>query len=122
VTYRPAIRLHYRLGIADPEKVCYICVAVEATRGRSWTAPASGSCVSCRTLAGELVPPGGIVYDHAHWVVFLRSRPLLTPGQGLIALKRHCEDVAALTTEEAATLGEAMRRTAKAYTQVLAGT
>jgi diadenosine tetraphosphate (Ap4A) HIT family hydrolase len=80
----------------------------------------TSSCVSCRTLAGELVPPGGIVYDHAHWVVFLRSRPLLTPGQGLIVLKRHCEDVAALTTEEAATLGEAMRRTAKAYTQVLA--
>jgi len=78
------------------------------------------SCVSCRTLAGEVVPPGGIVYDDAHWVVFLRSRPLLTPGQGIIVLKRHCEDVGALSADEAATLGEAMRRTAKAYTQVLA--
>jgi diadenosine tetraphosphate (Ap4A) HIT family hydrolase len=69
---------------------------------------------------GEVVPPGGIVYDHAHWVVFLRSRPLLTPGQGFIVLKRHCEDVGALTAEEAATLGEVMRRTAVAYTHVLA--
>ena len=66
------------------------------------------------------MPPGGIVYDYAHWVVFLRSRPLLTPGQGLIVLKRHAEDVGALTVEEAATLGEVMRRTAMAYTQVLA--
>ena len=66
------------------------------------------------------MPPGGIVYDHTHWVVFLRSRPLLTPGQGFIVLKRHSKDVGALTTEEAATLGEVMRRTAMAYTQVLA--
>jgi diadenosine tetraphosphate (Ap4A) HIT family hydrolase len=65
----------------------------------------TSSCVSCRTLAGEVVPFGGIVYDDAHWVVFLRSRPLLTPGQGFIVLKRHCEDVGALTAEEAATLG-----------------
>jgi len=78
------------------------------------------NCVSCRTLAGEVVPPGGIVYDDAHWAIFLRSRPLLTPGQGFIVLKRHSEDVGALTAEEAATLGEVMRRTAKAYTQVLA--
>jgi diadenosine tetraphosphate (Ap4A) HIT family hydrolase len=78
------------------------------------------SCVSCRTLAGEVLPPGGIVYDDAHWVVFLRPRPLLTPGQGFIVLKRHCEDLAGLTAEEAATLGVVMRHTAKAYTQVLA--
>jgi diadenosine tetraphosphate (Ap4A) HIT family hydrolase len=52
-------------------------------------------------------------------VVFLRSRPLLTPGQGFIVLKRHCEDVGALTAPEAATLGEVMRRMAVAYTQVL---
>ena len=77
-------------------------------------------CVSCRTLSGELQPPGGIIYDHAHWVLFLRSRPLLTPGQGFIVLKRHCEDIATLTMEEAATLGEVMRRAAATYMQVLA--
>jgi len=42
------------------------------------------------------------------------------PGQGFIVLKRHCEDVGALTAEEAATLGEVMRRAAVAFTQVLA--
>jgi hypothetical protein len=30
--------------------------------------------VSCQTLAGEILPQGAIVYDHAHWVVFRRSR------------------------------------------------
>jgi diadenosine tetraphosphate (Ap4A) HIT family hydrolase len=60
----------------------------------------------CRTLAGEVLPPGGIVYDTTHWVVFLRSRPLLTPGQGFIVLKRHCEDIGTLTAGEAATLGK----------------
>jgi len=80
----------------------------------------STTCVACRTLAGEIVHPGGVVYDDAHWLVVLRSRPLLTPGQGFILLKRHCEDVGALTSEEAATLGEVMRRTAMAYTHALA--
>jgi diadenosine tetraphosphate (Ap4A) HIT family hydrolase len=80
----------------------------------------SSPCLSCRTLAGEVQPPGGIIYNNSHWVVFLRSRPLLTPGQGFIVLKRHCEDVASLTPEEAATLGEVMRRAAMTYTHVLA--
>lgn len=48
----------------------------------------TSSCVLCRTLAGEVLPPGGIVYDDAHLVVFLRSRPLLTPEQVVIVLKR----------------------------------
>jgi diadenosine tetraphosphate (Ap4A) HIT family hydrolase len=48
-------------------------------------------CVSCATLAGQNQPPGGIVYEDAYWVFFLRSRPLLVPGQGFILLKRHCE-------------------------------
>ena len=48
----------------------------------------TSSCISCPTLAGEVVPPGGIVYDDADWMVFLRSRPLLTPEQEVIVLKR----------------------------------
>ena len=77
-------------------------------------------CVSCRTLSGEIQPPGGIIYNSEHWVVFLRSRPLLAPGQGFIVLKRHCEEIAELTDEEAATLGEVIRRVSAAYVEVLA--
>jgi len=65
-------------------------IKIWSSLGKAKTVEAT-RCVSCQTLAGEIMPHGGIVYDHAHWVVFLRSRPLLTPGQGFIVLRRHCE-------------------------------
>ena len=46
--------------------------------------------------------------------------PPLVPGQGFIVLRRHCEDVAQLTDDEAASLGAVMRATARAYAQALA--
>ena len=45
------------------------------------------SCISCRTISGEVQPTGGIIYNDAHWAVYPRSRLLLTPGQGFIRLK-----------------------------------
>ena len=27
-------------------------------------------CVSCATLSGVNAPPGGILYDDSHWVLF----------------------------------------------------
>lgn len=80
----------------------------------------TSTCVSCQTLAGEIVPPGGIVHVTPEWAVFLRARPLLVPGQGFVVLRRHCEDVALLTDSEATSLGIVLRATAQAYTTVLA--
>jgi diadenosine tetraphosphate (Ap4A) HIT family hydrolase len=80
----------------------------------------AATCISCQTLAGAVAPPGGVVYDTTHWAVFLRSRPLLVPGQGFIVLRRHCEDIAALTDDEAASLGVVVRQVAAAYYAVLA--
>ena len=76
-------------------------------------------CVSCATLAGHNQPPGGIVYEDAYWVFFLRSRPLLVPGQGFIVLKRHCERLHDLTPAELAALGPIMRQTQVALDLVL---
>lgn len=76
-------------------------------------------CVSCRTLAGEIVPPGGILYQNAGWALFLRSHPPLTAGQGFIVLKRHCEQVADLTAVEQETLGPMMAAAARAMNAVL---
>jgi diadenosine tetraphosphate (Ap4A) HIT family hydrolase len=81
---------------------------------------ATSTCVSCRTVAGEITPPGGLVHNTPEWVMFLRSRPLLVRGQGFIVLRRHCEDVAQLTEHEAGALGVLLRATARAYTEVLA--
>jgi diadenosine tetraphosphate (Ap4A) HIT family hydrolase len=77
------------------------------------------TCVSCATLTGARQPPGGILYDDTHWVVFLRARPLLVPGQGFIVLRRHCEHLGELTTNELAALGHVMHHTQCAYDLVL---
>ena len=76
-------------------------------------------CASCATLSGVNVPPGGILYDNSHWVVFLRAQPLLVPGQGFIVLKRHCEHLSELTSAELAALGPMLQRTQSAYDRVL---
>jgi diadenosine tetraphosphate (Ap4A) HIT family hydrolase len=73
------------------------------------------TCASCATLSEVRHPPGGILYDDMHWVVFLRARPLLAPGQGFIVLKRHCEHLGELTPDELAALGHVMRHTQCAY-------
>lgn len=62
-------------------------------------------CLSCDTVAGRFHPPGGIVYNGSHWIVALRKDPVRQPCLPYIILKRHCEDVAELNAEEAATLG-----------------
>ncbi|MEB3181906.1 MAG: HIT family protein [Nostocaceae cyanobacterium] len=76
-------------------------------------------CISCATLGGHHQPPGGIVYEDGYWVFFLRSRPLLVPGQGFIVLKRHCEHLDELTESELAALGPMMRKSQVALDRVL---
>jgi diadenosine tetraphosphate (Ap4A) HIT family hydrolase len=76
-------------------------------------------CASCATLSGVNVPPGGILYDDSHWVVFLRAQPLLVPGQGFIVLKRHCEHLSELIPAELAALGPMLQHTQSAYDRVL---
>jgi diadenosine tetraphosphate (Ap4A) HIT family hydrolase len=76
-------------------------------------------CISCDVITGRTIPPGGIVYEDAFWLVFLRSQPLLVAGQGFIVLKRHCEHLAELDPAEAAALGLVMQRTAQAMDRTL---
>jgi diadenosine tetraphosphate (Ap4A) HIT family hydrolase len=76
-------------------------------------------CISCDTLQHRVTPPGGIVHENQYWCVFLRSRPLLAPGQGFIVLKRHCESLTDLSYEELSTLGQTMRDTHRATSNVL---
>lgn len=76
-------------------------------------------CIVCATLAGARRPPGGMLYEDACWAFFLRARPLLAPGQGFIALKRHCERLSDLRPDEAHTLGPMLQRVEAALTHVL---
>lgn len=76
-------------------------------------------CMSCETISGSLVPPGGIVFKHPKWIVALRAKPAHFPCLPLIILRRHCEHMADLDEEESSSLGQIMRLTARALDEVL---
>lgn len=77
-------------------------------------------CVVCRTVQGLTPPLGGIVYASAHWMFYLRAQPLLVAGQGFVVLKRHCEDMAELSDDEASDLGPMLRHVAHALNATIA--
>ena len=75
-------------------------------------------CLSCHTVSGIVRPPGGIIYENSHWIVFLGAGSLSVP-QGYIVLRRHCEEMSELTSEESSTLGTVMRSTTQVFQTVL---
>ena len=75
-------------------------------------------CVSCDTLVGKIKPPGGLVHENEHWIVFLRSTSMVL-GYAFIVLKRHCEHLAELEPAEASDFGPIMQKTCLALSRVL---
>ena len=76
-------------------------------------------CISCATVSGSFLPPGGIVFEHPEWIVVLRKNPVHFPCLPLIILRRHVEDVAMLNREESSSLGQIMQFTAQVLSRVL---
>jgi diadenosine tetraphosphate (Ap4A) HIT family hydrolase len=77
-------------------------------------------CVSCEIVAGKQVEPGGVIYQNEHWHVgTVRSQPVVWPGFLIVKLKRHCEHLAQLTPQEAASLGPVIQSTCAALVEVL---
>jgi diadenosine tetraphosphate (Ap4A) HIT family hydrolase len=77
------------------------------------------NCISCATISGSFIPPGGIVYETPQWMVVLRAHPVRFPCLPLIILKRHVEDMANLDPEESSSLGHVMRLTAQGLSHTL---
>jgi ATP adenylyltransferase len=75
-------------------------------------------CMSCDLLAGKITPPGGIIYENAYWHVDSVVRPVYWKGFLIIKLKRHCENLAELLSEEASSLGPVIQATSSALTEV----
>lgn len=65
------------------------------------------------------MPPGGIVFEHEKWIVVLRANPVSFACLPLIILRRHCENIAGLDSEESLSLGIMMQLTAQALNEVL---
>ena len=77
------------------------------------------NCISCETVTGSFVPPGGIVFEDVKWIVALRPSPVSVACLPLIILKRHCEDITDLDEEESSSLGFMMQLTARTLNEVL---
>ena len=77
------------------------------------------SCISCATVSGSFLPPGGVVFEASQWIVVLRANPVRFPCLPLIVLKRHCEQIADLSCEESSSLGPLMTLTAQVLADVL---
>lgn len=77
------------------------------------------TCISCATVSGSFVPPGGVVFEDQYWIVVLRANPVRFPCLPLLILKRHCEDMAELIGDESASLGQLMQLTSQVLNKAL---
>jgi diadenosine tetraphosphate (Ap4A) HIT family hydrolase len=75
-------------------------------------------CLACRANAGEVQPPGGLIYADEHWRLEHSLSP--APLAGWLVLKplRHCEGLEELTAAEAEGLGPLLRRACSALRAV----
>lgn len=68
-------------------------------------------CVFCRIVAGQI--PATVVHEDEHTLAFMDIGQV-NPGHTLVTLKAHAEDVFALDDEQAAAIGRACARVARA--------
>jgi diadenosine tetraphosphate (Ap4A) HIT family hydrolase len=77
-------------------------------------------CVSCEIVAGKRIEPGGVIFENEYWHLGTAiGRPVVWQGFLIVKLKRHCEHLAELTSEEALALGPLIQSTCSALTDVL---
>jgi diadenosine tetraphosphate (Ap4A) HIT family hydrolase len=75
------------------------------------------TCFICRKHNGlELAPPGGTIYEDAHWMVCHAPGKLGPLGTLFIESRRHFLTYAEMTAEEAASLGGVLK---KAYAALI---
>lgn len=68
-------------------------------------------CFICRKQRGEATtPPGGYLYEDAHFRVCHAPAEMATPGTLLVESRRHYLDFAEMTPEEAASYGPLLVR------------
>lgn len=67
-------------------------------------------CVACQANRGELVAPGGVIWDDGLWRVEHQLAPAVLPGWLILKTLRHVESLADLTREEAAALGPLLQK------------
>jgi diadenosine tetraphosphate (Ap4A) HIT family hydrolase len=78
-------------------------------------------CRSCEVSAGSLQAPGGFIFENELLTLTHHIQPdHATAGFLILQPRRHVEQIAELTLEEAAELGPMLRAASQALTHVLA--
>ena len=72
------------------------------------------SCLVCKTLVDGRGTLGGVIYEDDYWLIDHALPPVFVLGKLIIKLKRHCENLGELTTDEAHVLGTLIRRVTQA--------
>lgn len=80
----------------------------------------TADCVGCQANRGEIVAPGGALYDDGLWRLEHTFEPFPMVGWLILKPLRHVESLADLTPDEAAALGPLLRRITAAMTETLA--
>jgi len=75
-------------------------------------------CLSCQALRGEILTPGGMIFEDEYWLVDHTLPPVFICGKLTLKLKRHCENLAELTKEETAALGPLIQKVCRALQHV----
>jgi diadenosine tetraphosphate (Ap4A) HIT family hydrolase len=79
----------------------------------------SEPCWFCRESRGEDEPPGGWIYQDAHWVAGHAPVGHGPPGLVILESRRHFLDASEMTPEEAATFGPVLGRVTGAIRDVV---
>jgi diadenosine tetraphosphate (Ap4A) HIT family hydrolase len=81
--------------------------------------PARPRCSACAEVAGETSAPGGVVFDNGLWFVSHHTGSFTDPGELIVKTRRHCESLAELTGDEAASLGPVLHAAVHALERVV---
>jgi diadenosine tetraphosphate (Ap4A) HIT family hydrolase len=66
-------------------------------------------CSACAEIAGEVLAPGGVIFDDGLWFVSHHTGAFTDPGELIVKTRRHCESLSELTRAEADSLGPILR-------------
>ncbi len=76
-------------------------------------------CHACDEVSESQRNPSLVIYEDAYWILSHKAGNDVLAGNLIIKTKRHCEHLAELTAEEAASLGNIIQKTCLALSRVM---
>lgn len=76
-------------------------------------------CQACDEVSENQRNPSLVIYEDAYWILSHRTGDDVLAGNLIIKTKRHCENLAELTAEETASLGDIIQKTCLALSRVM---